>query len=120
MRWLWLIISVVSGTLGDLFSAKAMTEHGEIETFRAGNMARLLRYVVTHRLILIGVVCNAVSFISLIALLSVAELSFAVPATALGYILKTAVARPYLGEYVGWERWVGAVLIAIGVFLIAR
>lgn len=119
MKWTWLAISVVSGTLGDLVSAKGMVEHGHIENFRPGGLARLLRYIVTHPLLLTGIVCNAVSFFSFIALLSEAELSFAVPATAAAYILKTALAGWYLEERVTWRRWLGAVFIAVGVCLIA-
>ena len=119
MRWTWLAITVLSGTVGDLVSAKGMVAHGEIEHFGPRRMARLLRYVLTHRLILTGIVFNAISFFSFMALLSVAELSFAVPATALSYILKTALAEWYLGERITWRRWAGAVLVACGVVLIA-
>jgi uncharacterized membrane protein len=96
-----------------------MAQHGEIEQFGASSFARVLRYIVTHRLILTGIGFDAVSFLSFMALLSVAELSFAVPATALGYILKTALAQFYLGERVTLRRWTGAICIALGVVLIA-
>jgi drug/metabolite transporter (DMT)-like permease len=119
VKWIWLAITVLSGTLGDLVSAKGMAAHGEIEHFRPERLARLLRYIATHRLILAGIVANTISFFSFMALLSVAELSFAVPATALSYILKTALAEWYLGERVTARRWTGALLVALGVFLIA-
>ena len=117
--WAWLAITVLSGTIGDLVSAKGMLDHGEIEHFRPGRIARLMGYMLTHRLIVTGIAFNAISFFSFMALLSVAELSFAVPATALSYILKTALAEWYLGERVNGRRWMGAVLVAVGVFLIA-
>ena len=47
-----------------------------------------------------------------------APLSFVVPATAASYILKTALAEWYLGERVGLRRWSGAILVAIGVYLL--
>ena len=119
MRWVWLVITVVSGTAGDLASAKGMVAHGEIEHFGARRVARLLRYIATHRLILAGIALNAVSFISFMGLLSTAELSFAVPATGVSYILKTALAEWYLGEHVTPRRWIGAACVALGVLLIA-
>lgn len=119
MRWTWLAITVLSSTVGDLVSAKGMIAHGEIEHFGARRLIRLLRYIATHRLIVIGIVFNAVSFFSFVALLSVAEFSFAVPATALAYILKTALAQCYLGEHVLPRRWLGAACVAVGVYLIA-
>jgi drug/metabolite transporter (DMT)-like permease len=119
MRWAWLVVTVVSGTTGDLVSAKGMVAHGEIEHFGARRVGRLLRYIATHRLILAGIACNAVSFLSFMALLSTAELSFAVPATGVSYILKTALAQWYLGEHVTPRRWIGAACVALGVLLIA-
>jgi drug/metabolite transporter (DMT)-like permease len=49
----------------------------------------------------------------------VAELSFAVPATAATYILETIFARYVLKETVGWGRWAGAGLVACGVALLS-
>ena len=117
--WLLLIISVLSGTAGDLLSAKSMRDHGEIHDFRPGAVlgiaARLARdfYLVT------GILAQAVSFFSFVALLGVAELSFAVPATALGNVIKTLFAKMFLREHVGWRRWAGALLVTFGVILVA-
>ncbi len=120
MKWLWLFLCVASSTLGDVWSAKGMAERGEVEDFGARTWARLLRYFITHRLVLAGLVSNAVSFITFLALLSVAPLSFAVPATAISYIFKTALAEWYLREKAGWYRWSGAVLVAVGVYLLTQ
>lgn len=119
MTWIWLAISVLSGTVGDLISAEGMARHGEMEHFNARRIKQVLRYIVTHRLVLVGIVFNAVSFFTFLALLSVSELSFAVPATAAGYILKIALAQWYLGEHVSMRRWGGTVFIALGVVLLA-
>jgi drug/metabolite transporter (DMT)-like permease len=118
MRWLFVFATVVSSTIGDVLSAKAMVSGGEIDDFSPRGIARIFRYIFTHRLLIIGIVCNAVAFFTFLALLSVAELSFAVPATALAYILKTVLARSYLGECVTWRRWAGVVLVGVGVILL--
>lgn len=119
MRWIWVFVTVAAGTAGDLLSARGMNLHGEITDFRPSGIARVLRYIVTHKLVVSGIVCNAISFFSFIALLSTAELSFAVPATALSYIFKTILARWYLHEEIAWQRWAGTLLIAIGVVMIS-
>jgi bacterial/archaeal transporter family protein len=118
MNWVLVVISVVSGTVGDLLSAKGMALGGEIKDFGPRGIVRLLRYIVTHPLVVIGMASNAVAFFSFLALLSIADVTFAVPALALSYILKTALAKWYLGEYITTQRWAGAVLVAIGVVLI--
>lgn len=118
MSWLWLFVCVVSSTVGDTWSAKGMAEGGELTDFSVRGLLKILRYIVTHPKVLIGIVANAVAFVSLLALLAVAPLSFAVPATAVSYIFKTALAEWYLHERVGWRRWSGALLVAIGVFFL--
>jgi drug/metabolite transporter (DMT)-like permease len=67
-----------------------------------------------------AVACMAVSFFCFLELLRIADLSFAVPATAATLVLETALARVVLGERVDRRRWAGAVLVACGVFLLAR
>jgi transporter family protein len=119
MKWTWLLISVISGTFGDLLSAKGMAIHGEIHDFGPSGLGRVLRYIVTHPLVVTGIACNAISFFSLMALLTVSELSFAVPAGAMSYVLKTALARWYLSENVTVRRWLGAICVAIGIALIS-
>jgi uncharacterized membrane protein len=52
-------------------------------------------------------------------LLTVADLSFAVPATAASYVLETVFARYILKEQVSGQRWAGALLVACGVALVA-
>jgi drug/metabolite transporter (DMT)-like permease len=96
-----------------------MYEHGEVDDFDVRGMARVLRYIVTHRMVLVGIAANALSFGGLLALLSVASLSFAVPATAMQYIVKTFAAKWYLGEHINGERWAGVGLVAAGIVLIA-
>lgn len=119
MKWLWLVISVLTSTVGDLMTAKGMSEHGEIQDFGARGLTRVIRHIGTHRLVIIGIAFDAIAFFSLMALLSVSEVSFAVPASALSYIVKTALARWYLGEHVDVRRWMGAVCVAVGIALIS-
>ncbi|NWF82698.1 MAG: EamA family transporter [Bryobacteraceae bacterium] len=68
----------------------------------------------------LSVVFMAVSFFSFMQLLKVAEMSFAVPATASSIVLETICARWILKEAVGLRRWGGALLVAAGVALLAH
>ncbi len=47
--------------------------------------------------------------------LSWADLTFVLPATAVGYILMALLARFFLHEQVSLKRWIGIVLITVGV-----
>lgn len=119
MKWLWVAVIAISGTLGDVLCARGMAMHGELDDFRPTGVARILRYIVTHKIVLAGIAGDAIAFFAFLALLSMTELNFAVPATALSYVFKTAMARWYLHERVTRGRWAGAVLVAIGIVLIS-
>lgn len=118
MTWVYLLINIVCGTIGDLMTAKGMCAGGELNDFGPRGIAHLIRYIFTYRLVLIGTISNIITFFSFMALLSVAEVSFVVPVTASSYVLKALLARVYLGECVTWRRWLGACLVTIGVSLI--
>jgi drug/metabolite transporter (DMT)-like permease len=118
--WLLLVISVLSGTIGDLLTARGMRDHGEIHDFRPGAVLGTARWLARNLDMVTGILAQAVSFFSFAALLGIAELSFAVPATALGNVVKTLFAKVFLGEHVSWRRWGGALLVTFGVILVAR
>lgn len=117
-KWLLIMITVVAGSAGDILCAKGMSQGGEhLDEMGPRGIARTIRYIFTHRMVILGAICDAIAFFSLLGLLSVAQLSYAVPATALGFIVDTIGARFLLGEHVHWKRWLGVTLVAAGVFL---
>jgi uncharacterized membrane protein len=61
----------------------------------------------------------AISFFVFLKLLTVADLSFAVPASAASFVLETLFARILLKEQINLRRWAGAALVACGVALLA-
>jgi drug/metabolite transporter (DMT)-like permease len=69
--------------------------------------------------VIAAVAAMAVSFFAYLGLLTIAELSFAVPATAVTYVLETVLAKYVLKEHVNWLRWVGASLVICGVALVS-
>jgi drug/metabolite transporter (DMT)-like permease len=117
----WLLVAVIAGatTVSDVLQAAAMKRHGEIRDFRPGALGRVLALLARNKLIVASVAAMAVSFFAFLALLSVADLSFSVPATAASYVLETVLAKYLLKEPVTWGRWAGASLVACGVALLA-
>ena len=111
MKWALVATIVLSTIACDGLQSSAMKDHGEIRSVSPGRIARLFGQ---WRLAL-SVVFMALSFFSFTQLLAIADLSFAVPATALTIPAETFMARYVLRENVGLRRWVGAVLVAVGV-----
>jgi drug/metabolite transporter (DMT)-like permease len=119
MTWL-LVGGVVVSTVGaDFLQSAEMKRHGEIVDFHPGRLGRVWLAMMQRRYLLASVVFMAISFFCFLKLLEVADLSFAVPATAASVVVETLVARYFLGERVGWSRWAGAGLVAAGVWLLA-
>lgn len=118
MKWVLILFTVVASSCGDILCAKGMSKEGELSYRGASATARAVRFIFTRRLVILGILCDAVGFFSLLGLLTVAQLSIAVPATALGFVLDTIGARVFLHEHVHWKRWVGVTFVAVGVLLV--
>lgn len=114
MKWLFVALIVGSTIVCDFLQATAVKAHGEIDITERGVFPRLFRQ---WRLIL-SIAFMALSFFSFTQLLAIADLSFAVPATALTIPAETFMARTLLKENVGAKRWAGALLVALGVLLV--
>jgi len=120
IQWLLILLTVFSGSGGDILCARGMSQGGELSDFDPSGIARLVRYVITRRMVILGGVCYAISFFSLLGLLSVAQLSVAVPATALSFVIDTIGARVILHENVRWKRWAGVLCVTAGVILTVK
>jgi len=119
MTWL-LVMGVVISTVGaDALQAAEMKRHGEIVDFRPSRLGRVWLAMFQRRFLLASIGFMAASFFCFLKLLEIADLSFAVPATAASLVIETFMARYFLGERVGAARWAGAGLVAAGVWLLA-
>ena len=74
--------------------------------------------ILTNPWVIVGVLLLVGYFLSFLAALSRLELSYVLPMTASGYVLTTLVAWRVLGESVSGTRWIGTLIIAIGVTLV--
>ncbi len=68
--------------------------------------------------IVAGIAMLMGSLLTRMALFSVADLSFVLPMTAIGYVISVASGRMFLHENVTPQRWLGAILICLAVALV--
>ena len=68
----------------------------------------------------LGTALLIVSFILFAAALSWADLSFVVPAVSMEVVVNVAFANYFLKEAVSLTRWMGVLLISVGVILVLR
>jgi uncharacterized membrane protein len=66
----------------------------------------------------LGVVALIVALLTRMVLLSLADLSFVLPVTAIGYVIAAFLGKVVLHEVVTNQRWLGTVLIFIGAVLV--
>jgi uncharacterized membrane protein len=66
----------------------------------------------------IGVVSLIVALLARMVLLSLADLSFVLPVTAIGYVIAAFLGKVVLHEVVTGQRWLGTILIFIGAVLV--
>jgi drug/metabolite transporter (DMT)-like permease len=118
----WLLVAAMVGStvLGDLLQSMEMKRHGEIESFHPRGLAKLFATLARKKFLILGIVFMAISFFAFMTLLETADLSFAVPVSAASLVFETVLARIVLKERIGARRWVGALLVACGVVLLAK
>lgn len=119
MKWILIAIIVAATTVGEVLSAMGMRSHGEIRDFRPGALRRASALLARNRFVIGSVFAMAISFFAYMGLLTISDLSFAVPATAITYVLETVLAKYLLKEHVTRVRWAGALLVICGVALVS-
>jgi drug/metabolite transporter (DMT)-like permease len=115
----FIAIVVGTGTAGDICVTHAMKRIGEVTTFRPSVMLPMLARAFKHISMWMGIGLMAIAFFSLLALLSWADASLVVPATALSYVAGALGAKFILGEKVAPLRWAGVILVCAGVALLS-
>jgi len=68
--------------------------------------------------VLVGTTLLVFWLLSRMTLLGWADLSYVLPVTSIGYVLTTMLGRYFFGEQVSWQRWLGTVLIVMGIVLV--
>ena len=114
----FLFVVVAAGTGGELCVTRAMKHVGEVTDFRPLEVVRVILRAMKVPWMRIGVAMMALAFFSLLAMLSIENVSFVVPVTALSYAAGALGGVFFLGERVSTRRWVGVLLVCIGVTLV--
>lgn len=113
MTWLLLSIVIAATVASDLLQSYEMKRIGDAPV-------NLLKAILQRRYLILSIVCLAVSFFTFMALVQIAPLSFAVPASAGSFIVETILAKLVLKESVGLRRSSGALVVLGGIVLLAR
>jgi drug/metabolite transporter (DMT)-like permease len=95
-----------------------MKQVGEPEGFRPRLLLRFLGKALRNGWVWFAVPLLGASFYSLLVLLSWAPLSVVIPASAFNYVVGTFGAKYLLKEQVSPKRWMGVIMVGVGVLLV--
>jgi hypothetical protein len=109
---------MVGGTAGELCIARAMRSVGEVKDFRPAALIAVALRAVSVTWTWIGLGLMTLSFLSLLAVLAIENVSFVVPVTALSYAVGALGGGLFLHERVTAMRWAGVLLVCLGVALV--
>lgn len=114
-----LVASLLSGLMSSTFWKTAFNRTGGITLSFSKFFPSVLK-VFTDWHFWVGCFFAIFAVFSFFDILSHEKMSVTAPLYALGYILTLLVARFVLHEDVGYLRWLGVILIALGVFVVTK
>jgi drug/metabolite transporter (DMT)-like permease len=120
--WATILTVAATAVAGDVLTAGAMRRIGDLDVIRAqSGLGGAIRAVVSSPMFLLGVLSMALSFFSLLFTLSNVEVSLAAPASAsLTFLGNAFAAKLFLKENVDRRRWLAALCVCAGVFLLSK
>ncbi len=114
-KYLVLLAIIIFGSCGDVLLSRGMRDVGQIRLSQIPHLIPAL----ANPWILLGIGCLLIFFTSYSTALSWADLTFVLPATAIGYVVIALLSHFFLHEQISIQRWLGILLIVIGVGFVA-
>ena len=118
LEFIFLFSIVAAGTGGELCVSHAMKTLGEVHDFRPSALLQFVWRASRVGWMWVGVGFMTLAFFSLLAMLSMENVSFVVPVTALSYAAGAIGAMLFLREKISTQRWLGVLVVCIGVTLV--
>ncbi len=110
---------VVCANVGDLMLKRGMTQIGVVKV-SPSSLGHAFWLTVTNPTIWIGILFLIGFMASYMTVVSWADYSYVMPAGAFGYAILTLLAVVFLHENVSATRWIGVLLICVGVLLVGQ
>jgi drug/metabolite transporter (DMT)-like permease len=112
-------MAALSAAVGETLLSSGMKKFGAVNLADPSHWLALAALLVKNPSIAAGVFFLAIFFFLYLAALSWADLSFVLPLTALSYLFAAFLAKYFLNEEVTWMRWMGTMVIVLGIALVA-
>ena len=116
---LLIAIIVVCFSFGDVALTRGMKQAGEVSSLRLAVLDEVGGRAIRSPFVLLGGALQIVAFVTYLVALSRRDLSYVFPLTATSDIVATVAARYVLHERVTPTRWIGVVIVSLGIALIS-
>lgn len=114
----FIFLAAFAEVVGNLLLKSGMAELGDVSLLELSEIYPFLVRVISNAKICLGIVCLIIFFALWLMVLSWEELSVALPLQAMVFILTPLSAQLLLDESIPPLRWLGILLITIGIVLV--
>jgi len=116
--YLFILLMVVFGPLGNVLLGKGMKRIGAIHVVSLWQVGHLLLRIMTSPTIWAGILSLISFFVAYMLVLSWADYSFVQPASSVSYAMVALLAHFLLRETISPLRWLGVLIICMGVLVV--
>ncbi|MFZ0970146.1 MAG: EamA family transporter [Candidatus Acidiferrales bacterium] len=118
--WALLLLMITFGPLGDIFLGKGMRQVGSAPEMHPAQLVHFFVRAFESPLVWLGIASLLAFFIAYLLVLSFADYSYVQPASSFAYAVVALLGYFVLGEAISPMRWLGVLVISLGVFLVSR
>ena len=115
-----LVLLVVLNSAGNFFFGVGMKRIGALEGWSGAALRAAFVAVFSNPWIWLGIVSMLLFLAALMLVLSWADFSYVLPATAAMYAVVPILGHFFLGEVMTLARWLGVALIVVGVMFVGQ
>lgn len=118
---IFLIVVVTTGPLGAVFLRQGMRHaHLTAHWWDPVILVQISHRILSNGDVWLGIGSRIISGLAFMFMLSWADYSYVNPASSVNYVIAVFMGWAILGEVVPFWRWVGAILICLGVLFIGK
>ena len=117
--YVYISVMLIAVASGQIILKYGVSKLGEMPT-KLNDGAVFLFRALLNPLVILSLMLAFVGALAWIATVSKVELSFAYPFTSLGYVLILLLSSLILKEQIPTMRWIGVLVIGIGVLIVSR
>jgi drug/metabolite transporter (DMT)-like permease len=115
-----ILFIVLFAPLGNVLLSKGMKGVGSAKNWAPGDIFHILVSIITSGCIWLGIACLLAFFVAYMLVLTWADYSYVQPASSFAYAVVAMLGYFLLGEPVPPLRWVGILVICVGVFIVGH